>query len=431
MSNSGLVSYSRISPNRTSPRNHVIDTITIHCVVGQWTAKKIADYFSNPARRASCNYGVGCDGNISLVVEEKDRSWCSSNSANDNRAITIEVASDTKHPYAVTEDAMNSLIALLADICKRNNIKELKWQGDKSLVGQVDKQNMTVHRWFAAKACPGDYLYNKHSYIATEVNKLLGTDKKEETTKTEIVDDEQFIYNFFIDKGFTVEGVCGLLGNLFAESGLRSDNLQNSFESKLGYTDEKYVEAVDDKKHNFVRDSAGFGLAQWTYWSRKQALLNYAEYKGVSISDVEMQCEFIMIELLQNYKTVLNVLRTSRDIKEASDCVLTQFERPADMSDKVKNKRYSYSLAFYNKYNKTEQIDKLSDNLKCPFRVRVNISDLNIRTGAGTNYNKTGKYTGVGVFTITEIKQGQGSKKGWGKLKSGVGWISLDYCEVM
>lgn len=174
MSNSSLVSYTRISPNRTSPRNHKIDTITIHCVVGQLSVETLGDIFAPTSRQASCNYGIGADGRIAMYVEEKDRSWCSDSASNDHRAITIEVASDTSHPYAVNDKAFESLINLLVDICKRNDIKELLWKGDKSLVGQVSKQNMTVHRWFANKSCPGDYLYNKHGEIATEVNKRLG-----------------------------------------------------------------------------------------------------------------------------------------------------------------------------------------------------------------------------------------------------------------
>ena len=173
MSNSPLVTYTRITNNKTSPRNHVIDTITIHCIVGQWTAKQGCDYFATTNRQCSANYVVGKDGSIGLSVDEKDRSWCSSNGANDHRAITIEVASDTTHPYKITDSAYKSLINLLVDICQRNNIKELKWKADKSLIGQVDKQNMTVHRWFANKACPGDYLYNLHSQIAKEVNERL------------------------------------------------------------------------------------------------------------------------------------------------------------------------------------------------------------------------------------------------------------------
>jgi hypothetical protein len=122
----------------------------------------------------SSNYVVGKDGSIGLSVEEKDRSWCSSSPSNDHRAITIEVASDTTHPYAVTDKAYEALIKLVADICKRNGIKKLLWKGDKSLIGQVDKQNMTVHRWFANKACPGEYLYSRHGEIADRVNALLG-----------------------------------------------------------------------------------------------------------------------------------------------------------------------------------------------------------------------------------------------------------------
>lgn len=180
MSNSPLVTYTRITKNKTSPRNHEIDTITIHCIVGQWTAKQGCDYFATTDRECSANYVVGKDGSIGLSVDEKDRSWCSSNSANDHRAITIEVASDTTHPYKVTDAAYKALINLLVDICQRNNIKELLWKADKSLVGKVDKQNMTVHRWFANKACPGDYLYNLHDEIAKEVNAILS--KTEETT---------------------------------------------------------------------------------------------------------------------------------------------------------------------------------------------------------------------------------------------------------
>ena len=173
MSNSSLVSYTKISPNKTSPRNHKIDTITIHCVVGQLSIEALGDMFAKTSKKASSNYGVGPDGRIGMYVEEKDRSWCSSNSDNDNRAITIEVASETTHPYEITDAAYEGLIKLLVDICKRNNIKELKWQGKKSLIGKVSEQNMTVHRWFANKACPGKYLYDRHEKIAEEVNAKL------------------------------------------------------------------------------------------------------------------------------------------------------------------------------------------------------------------------------------------------------------------
>lgn len=183
MSNSPLASYTKISPNRTSPRNHKIDTISIHCAVGQLTAKELLNLSNftkaDSKNGSSCNYAVGRDGSIGMGVEEKDRSWCTSSRSNDNRAITIEVASDTKHPYKITDKAYDALIKLLVDICKRNNIKQLKWKADKSLIGKPDQQNMTVHRWFANKACPGDYLYKRHGQIASEVNaKLTGVPYK-------------------------------------------------------------------------------------------------------------------------------------------------------------------------------------------------------------------------------------------------------------
>lgn len=173
--NSPLVDYTLISPNRNKNREHKIDTITIHCVVGQCSVKTLGNLFASPARQTSSNYGIGFDGQIGMYCEEKDRSWCTSSASNDHRAITIEVASDAKEPYAVTEAAYNSLIDLVTDICKRNGIKALKWKNDKSLIGNIDKQNMTVHKWFANKSCPGTFLYNKHLKIAEEVNKRLGT----------------------------------------------------------------------------------------------------------------------------------------------------------------------------------------------------------------------------------------------------------------
>lgn len=175
MSNSPLVDYTRISPNKNSPRNHKIDTITIHCVVGQCTTETLGNIFAPTSRQASSNYGVGTDGKIGMYVEEKDRSWCSSNAANDNRAVTIEVASDTKHPYAVNDRAFAALLDLVTDICKRNGIKKLVWSTKKAdRVNHKNGCNMTVHRDYANKSCPGDYLYNRHGEIAAEVNRRLG-----------------------------------------------------------------------------------------------------------------------------------------------------------------------------------------------------------------------------------------------------------------
>ncbi len=172
--NSPLVSFQNITKHKEAPRKHVIDTVTIHCMVAQWTARECCDYFASTDRRCSSNYTIGYDGSIGMSVEEKDRSYCSSDPENDHRAVTIEVASDTTYPYAVTDAAYHALIELLTDVCRRNGIKRLLWRGDKSLIGQTDKQNMTVHRWFSEKECPGEYLYSRHDDIAAQVNARLG-----------------------------------------------------------------------------------------------------------------------------------------------------------------------------------------------------------------------------------------------------------------
>ena len=183
MSNSPLVVYTKLSPNRTKPRNHIIDTISIHVLDGDLPVESILNLsmFQNydPVNGASCNYAIDSAGRIGLGVEEANRSWCTSSKSNDHRAITIEVANYKGGPnYEVTDKALEALVNLLTDVCKRNGIKQLLWKNDKSLVGQVDKQNMTVHRWFKNKACPGNYLLGKHTWIATEVNRRLNEEDK-------------------------------------------------------------------------------------------------------------------------------------------------------------------------------------------------------------------------------------------------------------
>lgn len=357
MSNSPLVTYTRITKNKTSPRNQKIDTITIHCIVGQWTAKQGCDYFATTDRQCSANYVVGKDGSIGLSVEEKDRSWCTSSRANDSRAITIEVASDTKHPYAVTDQAYEALIALVADICQRNGIKRLLWKADKSLIGKVDQQNMTVHRWFANKACPGEYLYSRHGEIAERVNAILAAAEQPETPEVvtpsapvESVDNPSTIWNFFKGKGLNDYAVAGIMANIYAESGFKPTNLQNTYEKKLGYTDDGYTAAVDSGAYtNFIKDSAGYGLAQWTYWSRKQALLEYAQSVGKSIGDLSMQLDF-MWEEMQRYKSMMTTLNSATSVLEASNAVLLQYERPTDQSESAQNRRAGYGQTYYDKY---------------------------------------------------------------------------------
>lgn len=225
MSNSPLVGYTRISPNKNSPRNHKIDTITIHCVVGQCTVETLGNIFAPTSRQASSNYGVGTDGKIGMYVEEKDRSWCSSSAANDNRAVTIEVASDTKHPYAVNDRAFAALLDLVTDICKRNGIKKLVWSTKKAdRMNHKNGCNMTVHRDYANKSCPGDYLYNRHGEIAAEVNRRLGV-----TDTAPDAGAGQGVTVYTVKKGDTLSAIAAKHGTTYqkiaAYNGIKNPNV--------------------------------------------------------------------------------------------------------------------------------------------------------------------------------------------------------------
>lgn len=178
MSNSKLVNYTKLSPNHSGTRTHSIDRITPHCVVGQCSVETLGNIFMDTNREASCNYGIGTDGRVLLCVDEGNRSWCSSSNSNDQRAVTIECASDTYHPYAFNEKVYNKLIELCVDICKRNGKNKLLWFNDKSKTldysPKADEMVLTVHRWFDNKSCPGDWLYNRLGDLAKRVTEKLG-----------------------------------------------------------------------------------------------------------------------------------------------------------------------------------------------------------------------------------------------------------------
>lgn len=298
--NSPLVVYTGLSPNHSGQRTHSIDRITPHCVVGQLSAETICACF--PAGRdASCNYGIGKDGRISLCVEEKNRSWCTSSNANDQRAITIECASDKTAPYAMTDAVYASLIKLCTDICKRNGKKKLLWFADKdkslNYNPKADEMVLTVHRWFANKSCPGDWLYSRLGDLAAKVTAALG-----------------------------------------------------------GTTADK------------------------TVWYRVRK----------TWADAKSQ------------------IGAYKDLANAKACV---------------DKHPGYSVFDVNGIN---IYTSKTTATTVPFKVKVAISDLNIRKGPGTNHART-QYIPVGVYTIAEVRSGTGSDKGWGRLKSGAGWIALDY----
>lgn len=303
--NSSLVSYTKLSPNHSGQRTHSIDRITPHCVVGQCSVETLGNIFLPTSRQASCNYGIGVDGRVGMYVEEKNRSWCSSSSANDQRAITIECASDTTEPYAFKDVVYQKLITLCVDICKRNGKKKLLWLGDKdktlSYEPKSDEMVLTVHRWFANKSCPGNWMYARMGDLAEKVTAQLGGSADTPTVTTQLYRVRQTWSDSKSQKG-----AYKILSNA-----------KKCADANPGYS---------------VFDASG--------------------------------------------KVVYAPVASAADV---------------------------------------------------PFLVKVSINDLNIRKGPGTDYAKTGKFTGKGVFTIVKVKSGKGSTAGWGRLKSGAGWISLDY----
>ena len=313
--NSKMVSYTRLSPNHSGKRTHSIDRITPHCVVGQCSVETLGNIFAPRSRQASCNYGIGKDGRISLCVEEKNRSWCSSSNANDQRAVTIECASDMSEPYAMNSAVYNSLVKLCTDICKRNGKKKLLWFADKNktlnYTPKADEMVLTVHRWFANKSCPGNWLYARLGDLATKVTSELS------------------------------------------------------------------------------KTTSGGGTASTSQMYRVRK----------SWSDSKSQ--------LGAYKLLANA------------------KKKAD-----KNAGYKVFDSSGNIVYPTAAKPVQTPAADTSYKVQIDIANLNIRKGPGINYGKTGQFTGKGIFTIVQESKGEGATL-WGKLKSGVGWISLDFAKKL
>ena len=360
---------------------------------------------------ASATYYIGNDGKICGGVSEDRRPWTSSSRDNDFLAITIEVSnSATGEPWPVSDKAFNSLVRLCVDICKRNGISKLNYTGDAN-------GNLTRHNMFAKTACPGQYLQGKFPELAEMVNAQLSP-HPQPTPQPQT--DERKIWDYLLAKIGNEYGVAGMMGNLYGESHLLPNNLQDSFNKRLGMTDDEYCAAVDNgtySKDQFVHDGAGIGLAQWTFWQRKENLYN--SKGGRSIADLDMQLDFLWWELSTGYKTTLAALKTATSVYNASTAVLTQFEKPANQSEAVRLQRAKYGQGYYDKY----ATGGGGDVPQCPYIVRITATVLNVRSGPGTQYPIVRTVTKGEAFTIVE------QSDNWGKLKSGVGWICLDYTE--
>lgn len=388
---------------KSNPRTEPVSKITIHHMAVVAGAEACATAHKKSDRPASANYYIGNDGKICGGVSEDRRAWTSSSGWNDQKAITIEVSNSVgRYPWPVSDAAYKSLIRLCADICKRYNIAP-HFTGDKD-------GTLTAHYMFSATACPGDTLKEllHCGQIEQDILKAMGQSEPKQTTS-----DEERIWDFLIGKIGNAYGVAGLMGNLYAESGLRANNLQNSFERSLGMSDVEYTAAVDSGKYTrdqFVKDSAGYGLAQWTWWTRKAALYDFKEDR--SIGDLDMQLGYLWQELSTSYRGILPDLTGATSVYNASTAILVKFERPADQSEAMKQKRAAYGQTYYDKYAGTPSGGYL---------VKVTADELNVRKGPGTNFGINTVIHKGEVYTIT---QEAGS---WGHLKSGAGWINLRY----
>jgi hypothetical protein len=211
--------------------------------------------------------------------------------------------------------------------------------------------------------------FGKPTYVPPKAENKEETKPTVEISKpTEGTINDKTMWDYFKSQGLNDYGVAGLMGNLYAESGFKPTNLQNTYEKSLGMTDIEYTNAVDNGIYtNFIKDSAGYGLAQWTYWSLKQDLLNYAKNKNKSIGDGAMQMEFLAHQLSTSYTSVWNTLKNATSILEASNAMLLKFERPADQSVNAQNKRASFGKVYYDKYSAnsvtTTPVTQTSSNL--------------------------------------------------------------------
>lgn len=540
MSNSPLVDLVMISPNSTNPRNQKITKITVHHTAGVLTAKQIGNVFAPVARQASCNYGIGSDGKIVMCCEEKNRSWCSSSRENDHKAITIEVSNDGGAPdWHVSDLALNKLVELCVDICKRNGIERLNFTGDKN-------GNLTMHKYFAATACPGPYLGSKFPWIAEQVNKQLVKSTTTATKGTQATSfanmtDAQVVAKvgplFTADQRasgvlasvsmaqFLLESAYGkselaqnanncfgmkksLSGNSWAGSKWDGSSVYSK-QTKEQHADGTYTTITADfRKYACVEDSIADHSA-YLIGAKNGTALRYAGLKGetdyrvaaqiikdggyaTSLTYVDKLCNLIEKLGLTKYDVpVSDAAPTSTlyRVRKSWDNVASQigafgnlenakaackagyyvFDDKGNVVYPVAESQESFAVgsevklvagakyingtaipswvinsklyvreirangdivfstvktgAITGVANKKYFVGASDASTFSEYQVKVTADALNIRSGPGTNYTKTGCITDKGVYTIV-AENGT-----WLKLKSGVGWISGNYTE--
>ena len=412
MSNSALISYTKLSPNHSGKRTKKIDTITIHCMAGQLSVESCGALFAQSSRRASSNYGIGNDGRIALYVDEGNRSWCTSSNANDQRAVTIEVASDATHPYAVNSKAYDALLDLVTDICKRNGIKKLVWSTNKNdRMNHLNGCNMTVHRDYAAKACPGDWLYNRHGEIAAEVNRRLGSGSSTPST------------------GETTGSAADIkVGDVVEFTGSKhyvSSTATSASSCKPGKA--KVTAIAKGKAHPYhliAVSGGGSTVYGWTDAADIKTGSSTPSTGGTTGSAADIKVGDV-VEFTGSKHYVSSTATSASSCKPGK----------AKVTAIAKGKAHPYHLIAVSGggstvYGWTDAADikTSSSSTAASYLVKVTTDVLNIRKGPGTNYGTNGAIRDKGTYTIVAESDGPGASK-WGKLKSGAGWISLDYAK--
>lgn len=329
-----------------------IKYIVIHYVGAISSAKANADYFAAQNRNASAHYFVGHNGEIYQSVEDKDVAWHCGGSTYKHKecrnanSIGIELCCRTSgnpskadENWYFTDETIAAAIELTKELMKKYNIP----------VG-----NIIRHYDVTGKTCPAPFVYNNQKWTWDKFKVALQDAPAQNEVKKE-ESNASIIWKMLINAGYTKIAASALLGNWEAESGLKPNNLQNSYEKKLGKNDSQYSDAVSKgsyTKDQFVKDSAGYGLAQWTYHTRKRAMYEYIiEQKKKRIDDLTEQVNFALCELKTSYKSLITKLNNAKTVKEASDLVLTQYERPADQSESVKKYRASLSQKHYDSFS--------------------------------------------------------------------------------
>ena len=491
--NSPMVVYTKLSPNHSGQRTHSIDRITPHCVVGQCTAEGLGDWFAKSSTQASSNYGIDRDGRVGMYVEEKNRSWCSSSNANDQRAVTIECASDTSEPYAFRNVVYKKLIELCIDICKRNGKNKLIWFGDKDKTLNYSPKNgemiLTVHRRFANKSCPGNWMYVRMGDLAEKVTKALqgsgsgsGGGSVEKGTQASVLKNlseadaikkvgalftadqkksgilaSVSLAQFILESGYGKSELAQNANNIFGMKCSLSGNTWSgsAWDGKSKYTKKTQEQNTDGsyetitadfRKYPDIEDSIADHSA-YLLGAKNGSELRYAGLKGckdykkavqiikdggyaTSLTYVEKLCSIIEKWKLTQYDVKdsggeavrwYRVRMTWADSKTQKGAykVLANAKKCADQNPGYK---------VFDADGKVVYEPKAAEPaVKVPFLVKVSISDLNIRSGPGTNFNRV-RFIEPGVFTIVQTSTGAGASL-WGKLKSGIGWLSLDYVQ--